>query len=117
MFMARSQTKARPRRSTGARQPRDDLERFIDERTKRNPDFSRLMAEAAERKRLLSELADARRTSGLTQTVVAARMGTSASAVARLEHGEVNPTLATIQRFAAAIGKRVRWQLSDSRGS
>ncbi|MGH2760885.1 MAG: helix-turn-helix domain-containing protein [Actinomycetota bacterium] len=73
------------------------------------------MTEAAERKRLLSELAAARRTSGLTQTVVAARMGTSTSAVARLEHGEINPTLATIQRFAAAIGKKVRWQVSNSR--
>jgi transcriptional regulator with XRE-family HTH domain len=38
-------------------------------------------------------------------------MGTSASAVARLERGEINPTLATLQRFAAAIGKKLDWRL------
>ncbi len=113
--MARTQAKKRSGRVRGAVTPRDDLEKFIQERTERNPDFPRLMAEAAERKRLLTELADVRRSSGLTQTIVAARMGTSTSAIARLERGEINPTLATVQRFAAAIGKRVRWQLSDSR--
>jgi ribosome-binding protein aMBF1 (putative translation factor) len=100
-----------------ARSRRDDLETFIQERTESDPGFPGLMAEAAERKRLLSELADARRSAGLTQTVVAARMGTSTSAVARLEHGEINATLSTVQRFAAAIGKTVRWQLSDRSAS
>lgn len=109
--MASSKTK-RPVR-VKSRKPvvKDDLEDFIRERTSRNPDFPRLMAEAAERKRLLTELANARKSLGATQTVVAARMGTSASAVARLEHGEMNPTFATLQRFAAAIGKKLDWRL------
>lgn len=85
--MAKTQTKKGTRRARSSKGSSDDLEAFIQERTDRNPEFPRLMAEAAERKRLLSELADARRSSGLTQTIVAARMGTSTSAVARLEHG------------------------------
>lgn len=107
--------KKKTRKKSRVRQ--DDLEAFIDERTRENPAFPRLMAEAAERKRLLRGLAEARRSAGVTQTVVAARMGTSASAIARLEHGEMNPTLATLQRFAAAVGKKLDWRLTESRGS
>lgn len=91
---------------------RDDLEVYIDERTARNPDFPRLLAEAAQRKRLLRELAAARRSAGLSQTAVAAMMRTSASAVARLEQGEMNPTMATVQRFASALGKKIDWRLT-----
>lgn len=103
----RSKTPTRTKRVV-----RDDLEDYIAERTAQNPDFPQFMA-AAERKRLLQELADARRTAGLTQTDVAARMRTSASAVARLEHGEMNPTVATLQRFATAIGKKIDWRLIE----
>ncbi len=91
--------------------PRDDLENYIAERTARNRDFPRLMEAAAERKRLLQNLAAARRAARLTQADVAARMRTSVSAVARLERGEMNPTVATLQRFASAVGRRIDWRL------
>lgn len=38
-------------------------------------------------------------------------MKTSISAVARLERGEMNPTVATLQRFASAVGKKIDWRL------
>ena len=44
---------------------------------------------------------------GLSQTVVAARMGTSQSAVARLEAGRSDLRLSTLQRYAAALGTSV----------
>ena len=40
---------------------------------------------------------------GLTQTEVAARMGTSQSAVARLESGEADVRISTLERYAAAL--------------
>jgi transcriptional regulator with XRE-family HTH domain len=49
---------------------------------------------------------------GLSQTEVAARMGTSQSAVARLESGEADLRLSTLERYAAAIGQRLDWRLS-----
>lgn len=103
MSMATVKTTSWPRR--------DDLENYVAERTARNPEFRRLMEAAAERKRLLQHLAAARRSAGLTQADVAARMKTSISAVARLEHGEMNPTVATLQRFASAVGKKIDWRL------
>jgi len=41
----------------------------------------------------------------LSQTVVAARMGTSASVVSKLEAGG-DVKVSTLQRYCAAIGKR-----------
>jgi ribosome-binding protein aMBF1 (putative translation factor) len=93
------------------RNTRDDLEVYVAERTARNPEFPRLLEAAAERKRLLRELAAARRAARLTQSDVATRMKTSTSAVARLERGEMNPTVATLQRFATAVGRRIDWRL------
>ena len=42
---------------------------------------------------------------GLSQTVVAARMGTSRSALARLEAGEIDPRISTVERYALAVGE------------
>lgn len=47
----------------------------------------------------------------LTQQELAERAGTSQSAVARLERGDVSPTVATIQRLAAAAGYDLRLEL------
>ena len=48
---------------------------------------------------------------GLSQTEVAARMGTSQSAVARLEAGAGDIRLSTLERYAAALDQVLNWQL------
>lgn len=68
---------------------------------------------AERRQRLVAELVDARRESGLTQTEVAARMRTSQSMVARVEAGDVDVRLSTLERYAAAVGCRIDWRLSE----
>jgi predicted transcriptional regulator len=62
---------------------------------------------AQRRRRVIGELAGARRAAGLSQTEVAARMGTSQSVVARLETGEIDARLSTLQRYAAAVGREL----------
>src|SRR6516225_7031201 len=49
-------------------------------------------------------LAAARQASGLTQAGLAARLGTTQSAIARLERGEVAPSITTLSRLADALG-------------
>lgn len=68
---------------------------------------------AQRRQRLIADLAEARRAGGLTQTQVAARMHTSQSMVARLEAGEVDVRLSTLERYADAVGRRLDWRLTD----
>jgi len=65
---------------------------------------------AAERRLLVGELAGLRRSAGLSQTEVAARMGTSQSAVARLESGDADVRASTLERYAAAIGSQITWR-------
>ncbi len=69
---------------------------------------------AGERRRLVGELTAQRQSAGLSQTQIAARMGTSQSAVARLEAGEADVRASTLERYAAAIGSQISWQLNDT---
>lgn len=70
-------------------------------------------AEMAERRRLAGELVARRQVLGLSQTEVAARMGTSQSAVARLESGAADVRLSTLQRYVAALGDRLGFDLEE----
>ena len=56
-------------------------------------------------------LITARNHAGLSQAEVARRMGTTQSAVARLESGQRLPTISSLQRYANAIGYRVELRL------
>ena len=67
---------------------------------------------AEDRGRLVRELAEQRQAAGLSQTEVAARMGTSQSAVARLESGIADVRASTLERYAAAVGGQITWKLN-----
>lgn len=84
---------------------KDFLAEIVDERTRRNPDFPDMVADAEQRRKLARKLAGLREKKALSQTVVAARMGTSASVVSKLEAGG-DVKVSTLQRYCAAIGKK-----------
>ena len=71
---------------------------------------------SAERRRLVADLTTQRQSAGLSQTEVAARMGTSQSAVARLEAGGADVRVSTLERYAAAIGSHIAWQAGVAHG-
>lgn len=60
---------------------------------------------------LLRELLKARQNAGLTQAEIAERMGTKAPAVTRLESsltsGKPSPSIATLNKYAQALGCRL----------
>lgn len=100
---------------TPHRHEEDFLDELIRTRSERNPAFPALVDAASERRALMRALAAARSEAGLTQTEAAALMGTSQSQVARLESGAGDTRLSTVERLAAAVGKRVAWRLVDAR--
>jgi transcriptional regulator with XRE-family HTH domain len=51
---------------------------------------------------------DARRAAGLTQAALAARLGVSQSAIAKLEREGANPTVETLDRVLRATGHRLQ---------
>jgi predicted transcriptional regulator len=70
---------------------------------------------AQRRRELMAKLVAYRRAAGLSQSQVADRMGTSQPAVARLEAGEVDARMSTMQRYAAAVGHRMELRLWPDR--
>ena len=64
---------------------------------------------------ILDQILAARKAAGLSQAQVAKRMGTQAPAIARLESslatGKHSPSLSTLRKYAAALGKRVELHL------
>ena len=64
---------------------------------------------------ILDEILSARKAAGLSQAQIAKRMGTQAPAIARLESalatGKHSPSLSTLRKYAAALGKRVELHL------
>ena len=64
---------------------------------------------------MLDEILTARKAAGLTQAQIAERMGSTAPAVSRLENalitGKPSPSLATLRKYASALGKRIELHL------
>ena len=72
-------------------------------------EFDKLEEEFA----FLDEFLKARAAAGMSQAEIAERMGTTQSAVARLEsgRGKHSPSLATLRKYARALGYRVDLRL------
>src|SRR5258708_3775365 len=71
-----------------------------------------MITRAQPRRRTFNEdiaraIAQARTSAGVTQIELAKRMGTTQTAIARLESGRVAPNTSTLQRFADAIERRL----------
>lgn len=62
---------------------------------------------------VISELISARLNKGLTQKDVAEKLGTRQSAIARLESGNVNPSLEFLQKLAQVMGYKLTVHLSN----
>lgn len=75
---------------------------------RKNPEFVREYEALEQEFALASAIIGARARAGLTQAELAERMGTSQSAVARLESGKARPSVATLEKLAEATGSRLR---------
>lgn len=51
---------------------------------------------------------DARKANGLTQKELSKRSGIAQGDISKLENGNANPSIRTLQRLAAAMGKTLR---------
>ncbi len=80
-----------------------------------NPEFRDEYEKADAEFSVIEALVRARTEAGLTQTELARRVGTTQSAIARLEGGSVSPSLATLRRYAEATGTRLEVSLVQDR--
>lgn len=56
---------------------------------------------------IISELIKARRERGISQYQLEELSGVKQSAIARLERGNINPTIETVQKLLAPLGKQL----------
>ena len=92
----------------------DFLDVIIEESTREDPTFLQMVQATLDRRRLMRELAAARHAAGLSQTRLAAAIGTSQSQIARAESGDVDVRLSTLAKMSAVLGKRLEWTLVDT---
>ena len=57
---------------------------------------------------LIQAMIDARRESGLTQQELARRTGITQADISKIENGNANPSLKTLQRLAAGMGRKLK---------
>ena len=72
-----------------------------------DPEFREEYARVDDEFTLIEALVRARMTAKLTQMELARRLGTTQSAIARLEGGRVSPSFKTLRRYAEATGTRL----------
>jgi predicted transcriptional regulator len=79
-----------------------------------DPDAVMTMGMYFDVQRALQALKRERKRNGLSIGDVANRSGLDRAVVSRLENGKQdNPTVATLMRYAAAVGKRFLWSYED----
>ncbi len=88
----------------------------LKKRFMKDPEFREEYERVDEEFRLFEALVRARTEAKLTQAEIARRLGTTQSAIARLESGGVSPSIKTLRRYAEATGKRLRVDLLQAGG-
>ena len=63
------------------------------------------------RYQIISQLIETRTRKGITQKELAERIGTKQSAIARVESGTTNPTIAFLEKISSALDSRLIIQI------
>jgi len=79
-----------------------------------NPEFRQEYEKADAEFAIIEALVRARTQAKLSQAELAKRIGTTQSAIARLEGGGVSPSLSTLRRYAEATGTKLQVNLVAS---
>lgn len=90
----------------------DDLEKYIEERKNRSPEFVDGFELGYEQFKIGVILRAAREEAGLTQDDLAKRLHTRKSAISRIENHAEDMRLSTLEKFAEAIGKRLTLKIA-----
>ena len=57
---------------------------------------------------IIQAMIDARKSTGITQQELARRTGIAQADISKIENGNANPSIKTLQRLAAGMGMRVK---------
>ena len=84
-----------------------DFRNYLNEQLKR-PSFKAEWDALQPELTIAQAMIDARKESGLTQKQLSERTGIAQADISKLERGNANPSLRTLQRLAAGMGMNVK---------
>ena len=80
---------------------------FLNERLK-DPDFKKEYDALRPEMAIIQAMIDAREKTGLTQKELSEKTGITQADISRLENGNANPSLKTLQRLAEGLGMTLK---------
>ena len=83
------------------------FEDFLQEQL-RDPELKKEYEALQPERAIIQAIIDARQHSGLTQKELSERTGIAQGDISKLERGNANPSIRTLQRLAAGMGMRLR---------
>ena len=84
---------------------------FLQEQLK-DPEFRKEYEALQPEHAIIQAIIDARTTSGLTQKELSERTGIAHGDISKLENGNANPSVRTLQRLAAGMGMKLKIEFS-----
>ena len=85
----------------------DDFEEYLAEQLK-DPEFKKAWDDEEAEFQLRLAIIDARAETGMTQAQLAEKTGINQRMISRIQTGNANPTLRTIDRIARGFGKQLQ---------
>lgn len=89
------------------------LDDFLNEQLK-DPEFRKEYEALQPEFEIKRAMIEARRNSGMTQKQLADKTGIAQADISKLETGNANPSLKTLQRLAAGMGMRVKIEFAHA---
>ncbi len=84
----------------------DDFKKFLTSQFE-NPEFKKEWDKLEPEYQIMSAMIKARNETGITQQQLSKLTGINQSNLSRIENGNGNPSLSTLQRIASAFGKKL----------
>ncbi len=85
----------------------DDFQRYLEQQLE-NQEFRDEWESLEPEYTIMQAMIDARNTEGLTQKELSERSGIAQGDISKLENGNANPSIKTLQRLANAMGKKLQ---------
>lgn len=83
------------------------FDKYLEEQLK-DPEFKEEYDALEPEFAVIRAILDARRENGITQKELSERTGIAQGDISKLENGSANPSVRTLKRVAAALGKKVK---------
>jgi len=90
-----------------------DVEKYIERRKRKNPRFKKSFESGYRAFEFSVMLRQAREEAGVTQEAIARKLRTKKSAISRIENHAEDIRLSTLEKYANALGMKIRVQLVD----